>query len=67
MKTCRVQAARERKGMPLFPCRSVGRVEFPGFARAIDVRVVTECLSCPPTTQPGTPYCSWKFTLDRTE
>jgi hypothetical protein len=67
MKTCRVQAARERKGMPLFPCRSVGLVEFPGFARTIDARVVTECLSCPPETQPKTPYCSWKFTLDRTE
>lgn len=63
-KTCRVQAARERKGMSLFPCRSVGLVEFPMFARTIDERVVTECLSCPPETQPQTPYCSWKFTLD---
>ena len=63
-KTCRVQAARERKGMPLFPCRSVGMVEFPVFARTIDSRVSTECLSCPPETKEGTPYCSWKFTLD---
>lgn len=62
-KTCRVQAARERKGMPLFPCRAVGLVEFPVFARTIDARVVTECLSCPPESLPGTPYCSWKFTL----
>jgi hypothetical protein len=54
MKTCRVQAARER------------RVEFPVFARAIDSRVVTECLSCPPETQAGTRYCSWKFTLAET-
>ena len=63
-KTCRVQAARERKGMPLFPCRSVGMVEFPVFARTIDPRVTTECLSCPPERKEGTPYCSWKFTLD---
>jgi hypothetical protein len=63
-KTCRVQAARERKGMPLFPCRSVGMVEFPVFARTIDPRVRTECLSCPPETKEGTPYCSWKFTLE---
>jgi len=63
-KTCRVQAARERKGMPLFPCRSVGLVEFPVFARTIDPRVRTECLSCPPETKEGTPYCSWKFTLE---
>jgi hypothetical protein len=63
-KTCRVQAARERKGMPPFPSRSVGMVEFPVFARTIDSRVTTECLSCPPETKEGTPYCSWKFTLD---
>ena len=63
-RTCRVQAARERKGMPLFPCRSVGMVEFPVFARTIDSRVRTECLSCPPETKEGTPYCSWKFTLE---
>jgi hypothetical protein len=62
-KTCRVQAARERKGMPLFPCRSVGMVEFSVFARTIDPRVTTECLSCPPETKEGTPFCSWKFTL----
>jgi hypothetical protein len=63
-KTCRVQAARERKGMPLFPCRSVGLVEFPVFARTIDPRVSTECLSCPPEIKEGTPYCSWKFTIE---
>ena len=63
LKTCRVQAARKRNGMPEFPCRSVGLVEFPVFARTIDARIITECLSCPPDTLPGTPYCSWKFTL----
>ena len=62
-RTCRVQAARERKGMPLFPCRSVGLVEFPVFAATIDPRVITECLSCPPETLKGIPYCSWKFTI----
>ena len=64
LKTCRVQAARERKGLPLFPCRSIGLVEFPVFARTIDARIITECLSCPPETLPRTPYCSWKFTLE---
>ncbi len=64
LKTCRVQAARKRKGMPEFPCRSIGLVEFPVFARTIDARIITECLSCPPETLPRTPYCSWKFTLE---
>jgi hypothetical protein len=63
-KTCRVQEARERKRMALFPCRTVGLVEFPVFARIIDPRIITECLSCPPETLPRTPYCSWKFTIE---
>jgi len=64
LKTCRVQTARKRKGMAEFPCRSIGLVEFPVFARTIDPRIITECLSCPPETLPRTPYCSWKFTLE---
>ena len=63
-KTCRVQSARERKSMAQFPCKSVGLVEFPVFARTIDARIMTQCLSCPPDSLPGIPYCSWKFTLD---
>jgi hypothetical protein len=67
IKTCRVQASRTRKGMALFPCMSVGMVEFPVFASTIDARIVTTCLSCPPQTPTGTPYCSWKFTLEEAE
>ena len=64
-KTCRVQSARERKSMAHFPCKSVGLVEFPVFARTIDARIMTQCLSCPPDSLPGIPYCSWRFTLDK--
>ncbi len=67
IKTCRVQSARERKSMAQFPCKSVGLVEFPVFARTIDARIMTQCLSCPPDSLPGIPYCSWKFTLDKEE
>ena len=66
-KTCRGQAARERKSMAQFPCKSVGLIEFPVFARTIDARIITQCLSCPPDSLPGIPYCSWKFTLDKEE
>lgn len=66
IKTCRVQAARARKMMTPFPCRSVGMVEFPVFARTIDTRITTTCLSCPPEMLPGIPYCSWKFSIDTT-
>ena len=63
MKTCRVHAARERKKMPLFPCKSIGLVDFPLFAHEIDARITTECVSCPPESLPGIPYCSWKFSI----
>jgi hypothetical protein len=62
MKTCRVQAARERKGMAAFPCRSVGIVEYTEFARAIDPRLEVECLSCPPERSEPASWCVWRFT-----
>lgn len=62
METCRVQQTRRRKGLPDFPCRGVGEVEFSTFARAVDPRIVTRCLSCPP--DPGADgHCGWEFTL----
>ena len=48
MRDCRVQSARKRKGLPDFPCKSVGIVEYSEFARAVDPRIRTECIACPP-------------------
>ncbi len=63
MESCRVQVARERKGLPDFPCKQVGLIEYEEFARTIDPRIKTECLFCPPDTHPKNAYCSWKFTI----
>ncbi|MFH1372220.1 MAG: DUF6125 family protein [bacterium] len=64
MVNCRVQAARRRKQMPLFPCKSVGIVEYSGFARTIDPRIKTDCISCPPDESAGIEfYCGWKFSI----
>lgn len=60
---CRVQNARERKGMGFHPCKSVGLVEYPVFAAAIDNRITSECISCFPDITDDTCNCSWKFTL----
>ncbi len=62
MVECRVQAARRRKGLPDFPCKPVGLVEYGQFARTIDPRIRTECLSCPPDPV-GEAFCTWRFTL----
>ncbi|WP_428420552.1 DUF6125 family protein [Paraeggerthella hominis] len=61
---CRVQNARERKGMGFHPCKNVGVVEYAVFATAIDDRIVCECLSCFPDIADGTCNCAWKFTLN---
>jgi hypothetical protein len=63
VKTCRVQQARRKKGLQDFPCKSVGIVEYTLFAKTIDVRFETECLSCPPDINDKNYYCIWKFSL----
>lgn len=63
MNNCRVQAARQRKGLPDYPCKSAGMVEYPTFAQTIDSRIVTECVGCPPDAHPEGWFCAWKFTL----
>lgn len=63
MKGCRVQEARRRKNLPDFPCKSVGEVEFSEFARAVDDRIVTTCLKCPPDELGPGEFCSWSFRL----
>ena len=64
MNDCRVQSARKRKGLPDFPCKSVGIVEYTNFAAAIDPRIRTRCLSCPPDLHPDEYWCAWEFTLE---
>jgi hypothetical protein len=61
--TCRTQAARERKGLPLFPCREIGTVEYPIFARTIDPRISTECIACPPDRTERDFCCGWRFRI----
>lgn len=63
MKRCRVQEARQRKGLPDFPCKAVGEVEYAGFATTIDPRLQTRCIACPPDAHPSHFYCAWEFTL----
>lgn len=64
MVDCRVQSARKRKGMPLFPCKVVGIDEYTFFAKTIDERIKTECIGCPPDPNAGDEFfCGWKFSI----
>lgn len=64
MNDCRVQSARKRKGLADYPCKSAGMVEYTTFARAIDARIKTECIGCPPDKHPEEWFCAWRFTLE---
>lgn len=64
MDECRVQSTRKAKGLPDYPCKSAGIVEFPTFAASIDKRIRTECVGCPPDQHPDEWFCAWKFTLE---
>jgi len=60
VNTCRVHEARNRDGRPPFPCHTVGLVEYTAFAAAVDERVLTRCLGCPPD-KPAEAWCAWEF------
>ena len=63
MNKCRIQLARKRKGLTDYPCKSGGMVEYTYFAEAIDRRIHTECIGCPPDKHPDEWYCAWRFTI----
>lgn len=63
MVKCRVQDARKRKGLEDYPCKSAGVVEYSSFARAIDPRIKTSCIACPPDAHPEGWFCAWKFDI----
>lgn len=63
MTECRVQAARRRKGLPNFTCKPVGKTEFSQFAKAVDPRIITSCIYCPPDELPKGEFCAWKFRI----
>ncbi len=61
MVKCRVQETRRRKGLPDYPCKSAGVVEYQTFASMIDSRIRTECIGCPPDEHPEAWACAWRF------
>ena len=50
--------------MPFHPNRSVGRIEYTGFAQTIDDRFTCECVSCYPEITDAICCFKWRFTLN---
>lgn len=63
MTKCRVQNTRQRKGLPDYPCKSAGVVEYSTFASTVDARIQCECIACPPDPHPEEYFCAWRFRL----
>lgn len=63
MVSCRTQDARVRKGLDFFPCKQIGIVDYPIFAKAIDPAITTVCISCPPDLPAGNFHCGWRFSI----
>ena len=65
MVDCRVQDARNRKGLAPFPCKPVGEVEFGSFASEVDPRIRVRCVTCPPDEHHEGTWCAWEFRVAR--
>jgi len=65
MVKCLIQKTRGSQGLPDYPCKSAGLVEFEAFASTIDSRTRTECISCPPDKHPKEWVCAWRFRISR--
>jgi hypothetical protein len=65
MNDCRVQSARKRKNLDDYPCKSGGLVEYTYFAKAIDKRIETECIGCPPDVHLDDWFCAWRFSIKK--
>ncbi|MHC1578476.1 MAG: DUF6125 family protein [Dehalococcoidia bacterium] len=61
MVKCLVQKTRASQGLPDYPCKSAGLVEFDTFARTVDSRIRTDCIGCPPDEHPKEWVCAWRF------
>jgi hypothetical protein len=66
MNECRVQTTRKRKGLPDYPCKAAGVIEYAAFARTVDPRIETRCVACPPDEHPAEWFCAWEFHLEGT-
>ena len=50
--------------MEFHPCKSVGELEYAGFAAALDDRIHCECVSCFPDITDNTCNCAWRFRME---
>ncbi len=61
--SCRVQEARVKKGLDIFPCKPVRVGYLIEFAKEMNPNIEVQVISCPPDEKNPEFWCGWKFTL----
>ena len=61
--SCSMQLERKKLGVPELPCKMPGTEANGKFASAINPKVKTTCIICPPDKHPDNLWCEWQFDL----
>ena len=60
---CAVHESRNKKGKPVFPCKTMKTTQLTNIARVAEPRAVVRCISCPPDPPQKGYRCKWELTL----
>ena len=60
---CRIQEARIRKGLNIFPCKQVRFEYLKSFAEELNPKIEVVCKVCPPDKKTEDAWCEWEFKL----
>lgn len=61
--SCSMQLARRKLGLPELPCKIAGIAANGRFASAMNPKIKTTCIICPPDEHPDDLWCEWQFDL----
>ncbi len=59
--SCRIQEARLKKGLEIFPCKKVRFGYLKSFAEELSSDFEVLCKACPPDEKPKEFWCEWEF------
>ena len=60
---CAVHESRNKKGKPVFPCKTMKTTLLTNIARVAEPRAVVRCISCPPDPPQKGYWYKWEITL----
>ena len=60
---CAVHESRNKKGKPVFPCKTMKTTLLSNIARVAEPRAHVRCISCPPDPPQRDYWCKWELTL----